>query len=229
QKARGIINAVKTEYQRQPFVLPEPQETEQLQRANDSPRAPLDEPPLTKEGLESEEEAAHQLMAEDESEAMTAALGEASGKPEAAELQRQLDALRRQKDKLRLQLREARRGQEKLDILRRHNEDLVPFFSSDVDSSSEGDVNALLGSIDVVMRNDFSLDDSLSDMDLYGLCMNLARLVLRLRERVCVQREALKRYFECQDRLRESNEMRIRRLEEEFEDLLKDVRRDKRE
>ncbi|EKG01286.1 antigenic protein, putative [Trypanosoma cruzi] len=79
------------------------------------------------------------------------------------------------------------------------------------------------------MRNEFPLDDSLSDADLYGLCMNLARLVLRLRERVCVQREALKRYFECQDRLRESNEMRIRRLEEEFEDLLKDVRRDKRD
>ncbi|KAF8307910.1 hypothetical protein TcBrA4_0002750 [Trypanosoma cruzi] len=52
QKARAIINAAKTEYQRQPFVLPEPQETEQLQRANDSPRAPLDEPPLTKEKLE---------------------------------------------------------------------------------------------------------------------------------------------------------------------------------
>ncbi|KAF8276688.1 hypothetical protein TcBrA4_0123940 [Trypanosoma cruzi] len=61
QKARAIINAAKTEYQRQPFVLPEPQETEQLQRANDSPRAPLDEPPLTKEKLESEE-TAHQLV-----------------------------------------------------------------------------------------------------------------------------------------------------------------------
>ncbi|KAF8307917.1 hypothetical protein TcBrA4_0002740 [Trypanosoma cruzi] len=99
--------SAKTEYQRQPFVLPEPQETEQLQRANDSPRAPLDEPPLTKEKLESEEETAHQLVEEEESEALTAALGEASGKLEAEELQRQLDALRRQKDKLRLQLREA--------------------------------------------------------------------------------------------------------------------------
>ncbi|KAF8307919.1 hypothetical protein TcBrA4_0002760 [Trypanosoma cruzi] len=56
------------------LCCPSHKKPEQLQRANDSPRAPLDEPPLTKEKLESEEETAHQLVEEEESEAVTARL-----------------------------------------------------------------------------------------------------------------------------------------------------------
>ncbi|RNE98860.1 antigenic protein, partial [Trypanosoma conorhini] len=254
QKTRDIILAVKMEYQGDASVEPVALEAAQLQRANASLRAQLGEVCRREKELRSELAAARRAERElrelrQQHEAVQSQLSEArraerelrellQQQPEAevpSEAPHELEAAAVQPAVF---VRERAALPPVCSNLASRFEGEVsssersivrgmltpPFPFSDAFSFNDVELSSLLGGVGDILGDDVLGVGALSDMSLRGLCVSLARLVLRSRERANVQREILETFLECQDRLRESNGMRIKMLEEEVEVLRGELR-----